>query len=78
MGARSANGLHGLYLEPGKQDSSPSNHQQGDMPYSFNGPLARYVDIVCSACAGNAGKFSSPPWVSNPGMHHGTCMTHVS
>ena len=29
------------------------------------------------ACAGNAGNVSPPPWVSDPDMHHGTCVTHV-
>ena len=35
------------------------------------------------ACAGNAGNVSPRRWlqrkplVSNPGMHHGTCVTHV-
>ena len=29
------------------------------------------------ACAGNAGSVSSPPRVSNPDMHHGTCVMHV-
>ena len=29
------------------------------------------------ACAGNAGTFSPSPHVSDPDMHHGTCVTHV-
>ena len=29
------------------------------------------------ACAGNAGTFFAPPQVSDPSMHHGTCVTHV-
>ena len=29
------------------------------------------------ACARNAGTFFPPPWVRNPDMHHGTCVTHV-
>ena len=35
------------------------------------------------ACAGNAGnvfprrRFKRKPLVSDPGMHHGTCVTHV-
>ena len=39
--------------------------------------------IAGSACAGNAGKvfprrrFQRKPLVSDPGMHHGTCVTHV-
>ena len=39
--------------------------------------------IAGCACAGNAGnvfphrRFKRKPLVSDPGMHHGTCMTHV-
>ena len=39
--------------------------------------------IAGRACAGNAGKvfprrrFQRKPLVSDPGMHHGTCVTHV-
>ena len=39
--------------------------------------------IVGCACAGNAGnvsprpQFQRKPLVSDPGMHHGTCVTHV-
>ena len=29
------------------------------------------------ACAGNAGTFSPTPRVSDPDIHHGTCVTHV-
>ena len=29
------------------------------------------------ACAGNAGTFSPPPWISDPDMNHGTCVTRV-
>ena len=39
--------------------------------------------IASCACAGNAGnvfprrRFQRKPLVSDPGMHHGTCVTHV-
>ena len=39
--------------------------------------------IAGCACAGNAGnvfprrRFQRKPLVSDPGMHHGTCVTHV-
>ena len=33
--------------------------------------------IAGCACAGNAGNVFPPPRVSDPDMHHGTCMTHV-
>ena len=34
-------------------------------------------NIACCACAGIAGTFSHPPRISDPDMHHGTCVTHV-
>ena len=40
--------------------------------------------IIGCACAGNAGnvfpirRLQRKPLVSDPGMHHGTCVTHVS
>ena len=40
--------------------------------------------IAGCACAGNAGnvfprrRFQRKPLLSDPGMHHGTCVTHVS
>ena len=37
-----------------------------------HGPLARYVELQ-----GMPGTFSPPPWVSDPDMHHGMCITHV-
>ena len=55
-------------------------------PTSDDGPLwASYQirKIAGCACAGNAGnvsprrRFQRKPLVSDPGMHHGTCVTHV-
>ena len=48
-------------------------------------PWASYQirKIADCACAGNAGnvfprrRFQRKPLVSDPGMHHGTCVTHV-
>ena len=48
-------------------------------------PWASYQipNIADCACAGNAGnvsprrRFQRKPLVSDPGMHHGTCVTHV-
>ena len=34
-------------------------------------------EIAGCACAGMPGTFSSPLRVSDPDMHHGTCVTHV-
>ena len=48
------------------------------VPEAFiNGPLARYVKLRVAHAPGMPGTFSSPPWVSDPGMRHGTCVTHV-
>ena len=33
--------------------------------------------IMDCACAGRPGTFSRPPLVSDPDMHHGTCVAHV-
>ena len=39
--------------------------------------------VACCACAGNGGnvfpyhRLQRKPLVSDPGMHHGTCVTHV-
>ena len=44
---------------------------------TFNGPLTRYVKLRVAHAPGMPGTFSLPPWVSNPDMHHGTCVTHV-
>ena len=42
-----------------------------------HGPLARYVKLRDAHAPGMPGTFSPPPRVSNPDMHHGTCVTHV-
>ena len=41
------------------------------------GPLARYVKLRVVHAPRMPGTFSPPPWVSDPYMHHGTCVTHV-
>ena len=43
-----------------------------------HGPLARYLKLRVAHVPGIPGTFSPPPRVSNPDMHHGTCVTHVS
>ena len=44
-----------------------------------NGPLDRYVKLRVVHAPGIPGTFSPSSWVtvSNPDMHHGTCVTHV-
>ena len=39
-----------------------------------HGPLARYVNLRVAHAPGT---FSPPPQNRDPGMHHGTCVTHV-
>ena len=39
--------------------------------------LARYVKLRVAHAPGIPGTFSSPPRISYPDMHHGTCVTHV-
>ena len=41
------------------------------------GPLARYVKSRVAHVPGMLGMFSPQPRVSDPDMHHGTCVTHV-
>ena len=44
--------------------------------HSFqHGPLARYVKLRVAYAPGVSGTFSSSPLVSDPRMHHGTCVT---
>ena len=50
--------------------------------HSINGPLARYVKLPAAHlraahAPGMPGTFSLPLRVRDPGMHHGTCVTHV-
>ena len=42
-----------------------------------HGPLARCVELGVAHAPGMPGTFSPPPRVSDPGMHHGTCVTHA-
>ena len=58
---------------------------QHNYEVSVTSPWASYQirKIAGCACAGNAGnvfprrRFQRKPIVSDPGMHHGTCVTHV-
>ena len=43
----------------------------------IHGALARYVKLWVAHAPGMPGMFSPSPRVSDPGMHHGTCVTHV-
>ena len=43
----------------------------------FNEPLARYVKLRVTHAPGMSGTFSPPFRVSDPDIHHGTCVTPV-
>ena len=44
----------------------------------WHGPLTRYTKLRVAHAPGMTVTFSPPPRVSDPGMHHGTCVTHVT
>ena len=41
------------------------------------GPLTRYVKLWVTHAPGMPGTFAPLPRISDPDMHHGTCVTHV-
>ena len=43
-----------------------------------HGPLARYIKLRVAHASGMPGTFFPSSRVSDPDMHHGTCVTHVS
>ena len=43
----------------------------------IHGPPARYVKLRIAHAPEMPGTFFPPPRVSDPDMHHGTCVTHV-
>ena len=45
--------------------------------YHLYGPRARYAKLRVAHASGMPGTLSPPPRVSDPDMHHGTCVTHV-
>ena len=42
-----------------------------------HGTFVRYVKLQIVYAPGRSGTFSSPPRVSDPDVHHGTCVAHV-
>ena len=71
---------HGRLSDMGPRHS-PSVHPV--MKYGHSWTSYQIRKIAGCACARNAGnvfprrRFQSKPLVSDPGMHHGTCVTHV-
>ena len=49
----------------------------GSIGKLLHGPLAKYVKLHFAHALRIPGMFSLPPWVSDPNMHHGTCVKHV-
>ena len=45
--------------------------------YLTHGPLTRYVQLRVAHAPGMSGTFPPSPRVSDPDIHHGTCVTHV-
>ena len=75
--ARSSQELQGLDYKAGYHDSSHSNS------HLITWASYQIRKIAGCACAGNAGnifpatQLLRKPLVSDPDMHHGTCVTHV-
>ena len=45
--------------------------------HADNWPLTRYAKLRVAHAPGMPETFFPPPWISDPDMHHGTCVTHV-
>ena len=54
-----------------------SNVESAPSRAVIHGPLTRYVKLRVAYVPGMPGTFSSSTRVSDPDMHHGTCVTHV-
>ena len=51
--------------------------QWSPMAWFLHGPFTRYVKLRGAHAPRMPGTFSPPQRVSDPDMHHGTCVTHV-
>ena len=61
-----------------KQTIYVGNNKGWDYWDNFvHGPLIRYAKLQVAHTPRMLGAFSPQPWVSDPDMHHGTCVTHV-
>ena len=56
-----------IFQDPNKKYWSRTHH----------GPLTRYVKLHAAHVRGTPGTFSPPLRVSDPDMHHGTCLTRL-
>ena len=57
--------------------STNHKHVTGEAAVLKNGSLARYVKLLVAHAPALPGTFSPPPRVSDPDIHHGTCVTHL-
>ena len=67
---------------PTRQFVRKLQNNKGDINALHHGPLTKYVKLRVAHTQGMLGTFSRhrmqrKPLVSDPGMHHGTCVTHV-
>ena len=67
-----------LIAKPGNQTAAVSWLDPYTCIYIWDyGHLARYVKVCVAHASGMPAMFSQPTRVSDPDMHHGTCVMHV-
>ena len=69
-----------IFLQMAADNSRVKNNVYDEVPTwkrFLHGPLTRYVKLRVAHAPGMRGTFSPPLWVSDPDMHHGTCVTYV-
>ena len=64
------------YIVPDNEIFSPKEDNAMDVS-ECNRPLVRYVNLRVEHAPGMQRTFSPPPRVSNPDIHHDTCVMHV-
>ena len=80
--------LPGMLLSNEKSDADDSERTHCGLPLLndtmvghltgfVHGPLTSYVKLGVAHALGMPDTFQRKPLVSDPGMHHGTCVTHV-
>ena len=70
-------GLIIVLLQCGVIWKKSGRESSADVILWLDGPLARYAKLWLAHAPGMPVTFSLPPLVSNPDLHHGTCVTHV-
>ena len=64
-------------MHSGLLSGVPDYFDRNNILSGYDLPLARYVKLRVAHAPGMPGTFSPPPQNRDPGMHHGTCVTHV-